>query len=77
MDAHIIIMIVLLFCTDAASKQVTRAAKNLSGVYKTSGGIAKEVVGEAGTIVKGVQSHGLIRGLNKYIRGGNQDNTNR
>jgi hypothetical protein len=57
---------------------VTRAARNLSGVYKTSGGIAKEVVGEAGTLVKGVQSHGLVRGLRSYIRGGNQDNnTNR
>jgi hypothetical protein len=58
---------------------VTRAARNLSGVYKTSGGVAKEVVGEAGTLVKGVQSHGLVRGLRSYIRGGgNQDNnTNR
>jgi hypothetical protein len=57
---------------------VTRAARNLSGVYKTSGGIAKEVVGEAGTIVKGVQRRGLVKGLTAYIRGGNEDNnTNR
>ncbi|CAM9825759.1 unnamed protein product [Chrysoparadoxa australica] len=43
--------------------------RGVEGAMQTTGGIAKEVVGEAKTLVKGMQRAGVVRGLGNYFKG--------